>query len=132
MRSKLLWAALGAVLMFAGLSLAQQQKPSEIRRVVTTLDSSGKAIALLDGAVPLKSFRSPNPAGEIWITDKSPPDFSATADRAQIKVGLTPPRGGTIFRIVDFVPITPAIEKLDINTMMKPMRPQRACRRGTR
>jgi len=116
--SKLLWAV-GAALTFAGFALAQPPPPSEVRRVVTALDPSGKAIALLDSAVPLKSFRSPNPAGEIWVTDKSPPDFSATADRAQIKVGLTPPRGGTIFRIVDFVPITPAIEKLDINTMMK-------------
>jgi mannose-6-phosphate isomerase-like protein (cupin superfamily) len=55
----------------------------------------------------------------MWVTDKSPSDFSWTADRGKTPVHLTPPRGGTVFRIVDFVPITPKIEAMDINTMMK-------------
>jgi mannose-6-phosphate isomerase-like protein (cupin superfamily) len=55
----------------------------------------------------------------MWVTDKSPPDFSWTADRANTKVGLTPPKSGTIFRIVDFPPTKPDVEKMDINTMMK-------------
>jgi mannose-6-phosphate isomerase-like protein (cupin superfamily) len=118
MKSKLWLAVLSAVLMFAGFAVAQQ-KPPEIRRVVTGLDSAGKAIAMFDSAVPLTSFRSPNPAAEMWVTDKSPPDLTWTEDRAKIKVGLTPPKGGTIFRIVDFVPTTPKIEAMDINTMMK-------------
>ena len=119
MKQKLLWAAVGAALMLAVASFAQQPKPSEVRRVVTKLDQSGKAVVMFDGAVPLKTMRSPNPAGEMWVTDKSLPDFSWTTDRAMTKVGLTPPRGGTIFRIVEFVPTTAAIEKMDINTMMK-------------
>jgi len=70
--------------------------------------------------VQLKSFRSPNPAGEMWVTDKSLPDFNWSADRALTKVGLVPPKNGTIFRIVDFAPLSPEAEKkMDINLMMK-------------
>jgi mannose-6-phosphate isomerase-like protein (cupin superfamily) len=104
--------------MSAG-SAAAQQKPPEIRRIVTGLDASGKAIVMFDSAVQLTSFRSPNPAGEMWVTPKSPIDYSWTDDRAKIKVPLVPPTGGTIFRIVDFVPITPKVEQMDINMMMK-------------
>jgi mannose-6-phosphate isomerase-like protein (cupin superfamily) len=118
MTSKLLWTVLGAVLMWAGSAAAQQQPP-EIRRIVTGLDPSGKAIVMFDSAMQLMSFRSPNPAGEMWVTPKSPIDYSWTDDRAKIKVPLVPPKGGTIFRIVDFVPITPKIEQMDINMMMK-------------
>jgi len=112
------WVVLSVALLGAG-SVAAQQAP-EVRRVVTKLDSSGKAVVMFDGAVPLKSFRSPNPAGEMWVTEKSLPDFNWTEDRALTKVGLVPPKNGTIFRIVDFVPLSPeAVKKMDINLMMK-------------
>ena len=119
MKNHLLWVVLSILSLSAGSVAAQQQKPSEVRRVVTALDPAGKAIVLFDSAVPLTGFRSPNPSNEMWITDKNPPDFSWTEDRAKIKVGLTPPKGGTILRIVDFTPITPKVEAMDINTMMK-------------
>jgi mannose-6-phosphate isomerase-like protein (cupin superfamily) len=118
MTSKLLWAVLCAVLMSAG-SVGAQQTPPEIRRIVTGLDPSGKAVVMFDSAVQLMSFRSPNPAGEMWVTPKSPIDYSWTDDRAKIKVPLVPPKGGTIFRIVDFVPISPKVEQGDVNLMMK-------------
>lgn len=118
MTSKPGWVVLSLALLGAG-SVAAQQAP-EVRRVVTKLDASGKAVVMFDGAVPLKSFRSPNPAGEMWVTDKSLPDFNWTEDRALTKVGLVPPKNGTIFRIVDFVPLSPeAVKKMDINLMMK-------------
>jgi len=119
MTSRSLCAVLGAALALAGPVAAQEQKVSEVRRVVTGLDQSGKAIVMFDGAVRLQTMRSPNPAGEMWVTPKSPPDYSWTDDRAKIKVPLTPPAGGTIFRVVDFVPTTAKIEQMDINTMMK-------------
>jgi len=97
----------------------QQQKAPEVRRVVTKLDASGKAVVAFDSAVPLKSFRSPNPAGDMWVTQNYPADFSWTEDRGTIKVALTPPKNGTLFRIVDFVPITPKIEELPVDFMMK-------------
>src|SRR5713226_1025481 len=102
-------AAMSAAVALAGPAAAQQQNPPEVRRVVTKIDSSGKAVAMFDGRVQLTSFRSPNPASEMWVTESSPPDFSWTADRAKTKVGLVPPKGGTIFRIVDFVPTTQKI-----------------------
>jgi len=112
------WVVLSVALFGVG-SVAAQQAP-EVRRVVTKLDSSGKAVVMFDAAVQLKSFRSPNPAGEMWVTDKSLPDFSWSADRALTKVGLVPPKNGTIFRIVDFVPLSREAEKkMDINLMMK-------------
>jgi mannose-6-phosphate isomerase-like protein (cupin superfamily) len=118
MKSKLRLAVLSAVLMCAGCVYAQE-KPAEVRRIVTGLDAAGKAVAMFDSALPLVSFRSPNPGADIWITDKSPPDLTWTEDRAKIKIGLTPPKGGTVFRIVDFVPMTAKVEAMDINTMMK-------------
>ncbi len=118
MTSNLSWVVPGVALILAGSVAAQQ--PPEVRRVVTKLDSSGKAVVMFDGAVQLKSFRSPNPAGEMWVTDKSLPDFNWSADRALTKVGLVPPKNGTIFRIVDFAPLSPEAErKMDINLMMK-------------
>src|SRR5690348_6167209 len=114
MTRNLLWMIAGAI--FAGSVAAQ---PPEVRRVVTKLDASGKAVVMFDGEVALATLRSPNPASEMWVTPGSPPDFSWTADRAKTKVGLVPPKGGTIFRIVEFVPTDKKIESMDINTMMK-------------
>ena len=118
MKKKILFSALmtGALAVSAALA---QTKPPEVRRVVTALDANGRAVAMADGAVPLTSLRSPNPAGEMWVTSQYPPDYSSTEDRAKTKVGLIPPANGTIFRIVDFPPIKPEVEKMDKNTMMK-------------
>ena len=117
MTSNLSWWVPGVALILAGSVAAQQ--PPEVRRVVTKIDSSGKAVVMFDGQVQLTSFRSPNPASEMWVTESSPPDFSWTTDRGKTKVGLVSPKNGTIFRIVDFVPTTQKIESMDINTMMK-------------
>lgn len=107
-------------LIAAGYAAGQQQAaPPQIHRVVTGIDKSGKAVALFDGNVPLLSFRSPNPAGDMWVTEAYPADFNWNEDRGKIKVGLTPPKNGTLFRIVDFVPTTEKIDQLPIDTMMK-------------
>jgi mannose-6-phosphate isomerase-like protein (cupin superfamily) len=103
----------------AGYAMGQQKKPAEVRRVVTTIDNGGKAVVLFDGAVPLETMRSPNGAGDIWVTQAYPIDFNWIEDRAKTKVGLHPPKNGTIFRIVDFVPTTDAINKMPMDTMMK-------------
>ena len=116
MTSNLSWMVPGVALILAG-SVVAQQPP--VRRVVTKIDSSGKAVVMFDGKVQLMSFRSPNPASEMWVTEGSPPDFSWMADRGKTKVGIAPPKGGTIFRVIDFVPTTQKIESMDINTLMK-------------
>lgn len=119
MNSKSSWVLLLAMLAGSGMAVAQNAPVPEVRRVVTGLDASGKAIIQYDSKVPLKSLRSPNPAGEMWVTDKSLPDFNFKDDRAQTKVGLVPPNGGTIFRIVDFPPTPAGVANMDMNTMMK-------------
>src|SRR5437660_3322396 len=101
MKAKLSWVLFAAAFAAAGYVIAQQKPAPEVRRVVTKLDDSGRAVVMFDGKVQLKSFRSPNPAGEMWVTDKSLPDFNFADDRALTKVGLTPPKSGTIFRVVD-------------------------------
>ena len=107
-------------LIAAGYAAGQQQAaPPQIHRVVTGIDKSGKAVALFDSNVPLLSFRSPNPAGDMWVTEAYPADFNWSDDRGKIKVGLTPPKNGTLFRIVDFVPTTEKIDQLPIDTMMR-------------
>jgi mannose-6-phosphate isomerase-like protein (cupin superfamily) len=113
--------ALAAVgLVVAGYAAGQQKAaPASVHRVVTAIDKDGKSVALVDDALPLQSFRSPNPAGDVWVTQAYPADFNWTEDRGKIQVKLQPPKNGTIFRIVDFVPTTEAIEKLPIDTMMK-------------
>src|SRR5437867_4121855 len=115
MKAKLSWvlfaAAFAGVFAAAGYVIAQQKPAPEVRRVVTKLDDSGRAVVMFDGKVQLKSFRSPNPAGEMWVTDKSLPDFNFSEDRALTKVGLTPPKSGTIFRVVDFAPNAAEVAK---------------------
>ena len=114
------WAIAAVALLAVGYAAGQQKPaPATVHRVVTTIDKDGRSVALLDDALPLQSLRSPNPAGEVWVTQAAPADFDWTEDRGKIRVALQPPRNGTIFRIVDFVPMTAAIEKLPMDTMMK-------------
>ncbi len=77
------------------------------RRIVTGHDASGKAVALFDAAVPAKQ-RSAGGNGMtlLWVTSEFPVDMTSSADRAQTPVGVPPPANGTIFRIVDFAPVS--------------------------
>ena len=93
----------------------------EIRRVVTTVDKSGKAVVLLDGANPHTTVR-PNrgvTSRLLWVTNQTPADISGTQDRAGIEIGIAPPRNGSVFRIIDIPPITPETEKLDKDHLHK-------------
>jgi len=117
MTSKRKWVVLSLVLLGAG-SAAAQQAP-EVRRVVTQLDSSGKAVVMIDERTHLTAPRPPNYAANLWVTDKSPPDFSSAGDRGKTKVGLVPPKSGTVFRVVDFAPESQGEHPTDMNHMMK-------------
>jgi mannose-6-phosphate isomerase-like protein (cupin superfamily) len=124
MRSLACWSIIG-VLSICTSTLAQapqgaaQRKTGEVRRIVTKIDEAGKAIVMFNDQVPLVAARSPNGVGEIWVTEKSPAELSWNEDRAHVKVGIAPPRNGTVFRVVDFPPITPEVENLDRNTLMR-------------
>lgn len=106
-------------MVVSGAVCAQSAQTPEVRRVVTALDAGGKAVAIFDGEVPLTSLRSPNPAGEMWVTTASPSAYSNKDDWAKTKVGVTPPKGGTIFRIVDFPPTNERVNSMPVDTMMK-------------
>lgn len=86
----------------------------DIRRVVTVVDAAGKAKILFDGANPHKRVRPQRGTVSrlVWTTKESPADVGGDIDRGQGDVPIAPPRGGSIFRIVDIPPITPDIEAL--------------------
>lgn len=91
---------------------------AEIRRVVTTVDQSGKAVVLSDSNSTSKHVTDRNTVLHLlWVTHESPAKTSGTVDRAAIKIGTPPPSNGTIFRIVDFPPTSPEIEAMDLNYM---------------
>jgi mannose-6-phosphate isomerase-like protein (cupin superfamily) len=102
-----------------------------VRRVVTVVDDDGKAVVLFDGDNPHKMARANRNSVSrlLWMTDRSPAAISGTADRAAVNVGIAPPAGGSIFRIVEFPPITPEIERLDPNQMHSELGPH-APKRG--
>jgi naringenin degradation protein FdeH len=87
----------------------------DVRRVVTTVDASGKAVVLFDGANPHKIVR-PNRSVVsrlLWVTNEIPADMGGEADRAAVAIGIGPPQGGSVFRIVDVPPTSSEIEALE-------------------
>src|SRR2546422_11015654 len=92
---------------------------ADVRRVVTTIDSKDKAVVLLDGPNPHKKVRphAQTVSRLIWVTDQTPADLSGGKDRAAVDLGIMPPRGGSVLRIVDFPPETPEMRQLDPHTM---------------
>jgi quercetin dioxygenase-like cupin family protein len=79
---------------------------SLIRRVVTGKDDSGKAIAMIDAVA--KNVHRREELGVtntlLWVTDSVPADLSNQEDTANRKIGIVPPPGGTIFRVIEFAP----------------------------
>jgi len=77
MRRILALTAAAAALLAVGYAAGQEKAaPPTVHRVVTAIDKDGKAVALFDGAVPLETMRSPNGAGDIWVTQAYPADFN--------------------------------------------------------
>ncbi len=78
-----------------------------VRRVVTGHDAGGKAIVLMDGAAPNRKVRRARLVSTLlWATDETPADISGAQDRAARESGVAPPAAGSVFRVVDFPPIT--------------------------
>ena len=79
---------------------------ARVRRVLTGHDADGRSTIIADGfAANMKEM----PAGsglavtELWET-AVPADNAGTQDAGNRRVRLEPPKGGTLFRIVEFPP----------------------------
>jgi naringenin degradation protein FdeH len=83
---------------------------SDIRRVVTGLDATNKAVVLFDSRLTL----GPGPYGitalNLWLTDSYPPGFSFAEDPVAKPVGMWPADNGTRFRVIEFPPLDSATE----------------------
>src|SRR3712207_4248054 len=90
------------------MEAAAMESDTSVRRVVTGHDETGKAIVLLDGAAPNAKVRAA--AGGListllWVADETPADIEGHQDRAEREIGVAPPAGGSIFRMVEFPPM---------------------------
>ena len=88
----------------------QMSLDGPVRRIVTTHDKSGKAVALVDAISP----PDPKPdatSWHMWATDSSPVKSSGNKDLAE-NHAFHPPKNGTQFRLVEFKP-TGDVSKLD-------------------
>ncbi len=106
---------------------------SPTRRIVTGHDATGKAIVIIDDVTPYKNSRGPGMLQQrIWVTDKSPADMRGNTDRGAIEVGIAPPAGGSIIRILDIPPETPEMAKLPNDTLSKMLGPEHHAPKGVR
>lgn len=80
--------------------------PRQTRRVVTGHDAHGRAIVVQDANAPNVRVRS---AGNVtstllWVSDETPANLDIEGDPSLRELGVAPPPGGSILRIVDFPP----------------------------
>src|SRR5213082_2157897 len=111
---RVFWSIVIVVLSFSTAAA------SDIRRVVTGLDATNKAVVLFDSRLAL----APGPYGitalNLWLTDSYPPGFSFKDDPATKPIGISPPDNGTKFRVVEFPPLDATTEaKMEPNFVQK-------------
>jgi mannose-6-phosphate isomerase-like protein (cupin superfamily) len=95
----------------------------DVRRVVTTVDQNGKAVVLLDGANPHTKARAHGTVSHLlWVADETPTDMRGSKDRAAREIGIAPPAGGSVFRIVDFPPTPKEVDALPLDYQHKIVR----------
>jgi mannose-6-phosphate isomerase-like protein (cupin superfamily) len=94
--------ALGLTITFT----AAQAQVDEVRRVVTGKDASGKAVAIFDGVAQNVHLIDAGGTGAtlLWVEDSTPVDLSGNDDHADRSIGIAPPEGGSVFRIVEYAP----------------------------
>jgi len=86
------------------------------RRIVTGHNEEGKAVIVCDGP-PLRSQVVGGPGGptffEIWNTHETPARIDRlSGDPSEDSLVLSPPKGGTRIRVIDFPPEGDAIRNL--------------------
>lgn len=81
--------------------------PSTFRRIVTGHDENGRSIFIFDGQASnvLRPAKEPNVAmTDLWRTHSTPASNSGNMDAADAPIALPPPKGGSVFRIVELPP----------------------------
>ncbi len=98
--------------------------------MITGHDNDGNAVVIMDGVAPNTKVREASGFVHtlLWATDETPADISGHEDRANRVIGVAPPPSGSILRIVDFPPITAAVERIDHAALVKAMGADRGAR----
>lgn len=88
--------------------------PREIRRVITGHDENGKAVVIQDAPATCVLSR-PERKGvtltNLWKIDTVPGEFDGPTETVDGPLVLHPPKHGSIFRIVEFMPEDPEFLK---------------------
>jgi mannose-6-phosphate isomerase-like protein (cupin superfamily) len=89
---------------------------TKVRRVVTAQDARGRSYILSD-AIATNAQEMKTMTGlmvtDLWETVETPADNRGTADGAARPMRHEPPKGGTLFRFVEFPPDTMWKESVD-------------------
>lgn len=86
----------------------------KIRRVVTGHDADGKAVIVSDDFATQVLERPTRPGvalTNLWQTDRTPADFNGPEESLTEPFVLHPPKNGSIFRIIEFLPEDPEVMK---------------------
>jgi len=77
-----------------------------IRRVVTGHNAGGRSVFIIDAASPHVYSRRPGSAivTELWQTRETPADNGGNDDTIDRAFRLSPPTGGSSFRVIDYPP----------------------------
>lgn len=89
---------------------------SKIRRVVTGHNEDGAAIIARDSIAENVRVRAANGLTStlLWTEDATPADNAGDVDKADREIGVAPPDGGSVFRIVEFVPDNDGVSNEDM------------------
>ena len=90
--------------------MADTNAATEMRRVVTGIDSEGKSVFVSDGPPPRSvtlQLRSGLKQTDLWHL-ASPPKSPADGGDLDHYSNLVPPPGGAHWRVVEFPPVTAA------------------------
>jgi len=89
---------------------------TSIRRIVTGHDQNGTAIITRDGIAENVRVRAANGLTStlLWSEDATPGDNSGDVDKATREIGVAPPDGGSVFRIVEFTPDDTSVSNEDM------------------
>ena len=80
--------------------------PKPIRRIVTGHNAAGKSVFVMDGASPheFNVGRGSVTVTELWETRETPASNAGNAEVMDHKFGILPPAGGSIFRVIEYLP----------------------------